>query len=93
MASNKVMINIKTDPSVKVRAQKIAKQFGIPLSALINAQLRQLIREESVAFQVSPRMSPWLEKIVGQVERDKKIGKNISRAFTDIEEMIAHLEK
>lgn len=86
------MVNIKMEPTVKLKAQKIAKQMGIPLSVLINAQLRQLIRDERVMFQVSPRMSPWLEKVVGQVQQDKKIGKNISPAFTDVESAIKYLE-
>jgi len=86
------MVNIKMEPAVKLKAQKIAKQMGIPLSVLINAQLRQLIREEGVTFQISPRMSPWLEKVIGQVQQDKKIGKNISPAFTDVDSAIAYLK-
>lgn len=37
----KTVINIRTDPEVKHRAQKAAKAIGIPLSTIINAYLKQ----------------------------------------------------
>lgn len=93
MASNKVMINVKLDPLVKLKAQKIAKEIGIPLGTLINIQLKQFIRYKSVTLSTIPTMTPYLEKILDQVEKDKKTGKNFSPAFSDAESAIAYLKQ
>ncbi len=92
MASNKVMVNIKMEPAVKLKAQKIAKDIGIPLGTLINIQLRQFIRDKGVAVSTGYTMTPYLEKILEQVERDKKTGKNFSPVFSDIDSAIAYLK-
>lgn len=39
-----VVINIKTDESVKKQAQKIASEMGLSLSAILKAYLMQFIR-------------------------------------------------
>ena len=39
---NTTVINIKTDKVLKKDAQKWPKNFGLPLSAIVNAYLRNL---------------------------------------------------
>ena len=46
----KTVINIKTDKKVKDEAKKIAEEMGLSLSAVINAQLKQLVREQEMRF-------------------------------------------
>lgn len=76
------MINIKADKEVKENAQKIAKDLGLPLSSIMNAFLKEFIRNRSIAFSSIPRMTPALESIVGRIEEDIKKNKNMSRAFS-----------
>ncbi len=78
----KTMINIKADKEVKENAQKIAKDLGLPLSSIMNAFLKEFIRNRSIAFSSIPRMTPALESIVGRIEEDIKKNKNMSRAFS-----------
>jgi len=52
---------IKTDKKVHRQAKKTAQKLGIPLTTLINAYLKNLIREQS--FTVSVRPTPKPEKI------------------------------
>ena len=66
----KTVITIKTDTRVKQKAQKIAKEMGIPLGTFLNAQLRQLIRERSITVSLTPTMSKALERTVAIVEED-----------------------
>ncbi len=61
----KTVINIKADKEVKETAQKIAKDLGLPLSTIINAYLKQFIRNKSVYFSSSSKISPELEKLLG----------------------------
>lgn len=85
------MINIKTDKEVKESAQALAEEMGLTLSAIINASLKQFVRSRELNFSVLPKMTPYLEKIIDQDERDFKTGKNISGPFT-VEEFKAHLK-
>ncbi len=87
---SKSVINFKIDSEVKEEAQKLARELGMPLSSIVNAQLRELIRTRTLNVSAEPRMTPYLERIIEGVEQDRKTGKNITRT-TSIEEALAHL--
>ena len=88
----KTIINIKADKSVKDAAKKIAEELGLSLSAVVNAQLKQFVRNKSLYFSTIPRMTKELEEIVGVAMKDIKAGKNLSPAFTSVEDAIAYLD-
>lgn len=88
----KTVINIKADYKVKKEAQKIAQDFGISLSAIINAYLKQLLRNKSVYLSLSPRMSPEFEIMLGNIEQDIKNKKNISKIFSSAPEIDNYLD-
>lgn len=83
----KTVVNIKVDKQVKLRAQKLAKELGLSLSTVLNAYLRQFVRDEQVTFAAVPRMSAELEKLLGPIETDIKKGRNLSTAFTNKKEL------
>lgn len=87
----KTIITLKTDREVKKTAQKLAGDLGLTLSAVVNASLRQFIRDSGVHFSKIPVMSLELERIIGNVEKDLKEGKNISPAFATGKELIDSL--
>jgi len=87
------MINIKTDRVVKEEAQKLARELGFSLSALVTASLKQFIRTREVQFSAVYRMTPYLEGVIKEVEKDIKAKKNISPAFTNAREASAYLRK
>lgn len=88
----KTVINIKADKKVKEDAQKIAQDLGLPLSTIINAYLKQFIRNKSVYFSSSPKMSVGLEKLLSSVEKDIKNKKNISKSFSSVNELSNYLD-
>lgn len=88
----KTMINIKADQEVKKNAQKVANDLGLTLSAVINAYLKQLVRNKSVFFSSIPKMTPELEVLVGRAEEDYKKQKNISPVFSSPEKMDKYLD-
>ena len=88
----KTMINIKTDKSIKIEAQKVAKELGLPLGTVLNAYLREFIRTKKASFSILPKMTPRLEKLISQVEKDIKAGRNLSPVFTSAEEMDEYLD-
>lgn len=87
----KTLINIKADKEVKENAQHIAEEMGLPLSTIINAYLKEFIRERSVSFSVEPQIRPEIERLLKEAMSDYKKKKNISKAFKTAEEMDRYL--
>ena len=87
------MINIKTDREVKEQAQELAAELGFSLSAIVTASLKQFVRTREVQFSAAHRMTPYLEGVIKEVEKDIKANKNISPAFTNAQEASAYLRK
>lgn len=88
---SKTVINFKVDKEVKEEAQKLARQLGIPLSAIVNSQLRQLLRSRQFMLDATPTMTPLLEGVLDQVEKDRKNSKNITKTRS-LEEAFTHLD-
>lgn len=87
---SKSVINFKIDSEVKEEAQKLARELDVPLSAVVNAQLRELIRTRTLSVSAEPRMTLYLERVIEGVERDREAGKNIIKT-NSLEEAITHL--
>ncbi|MEW6087878.1 MAG: type II toxin-antitoxin system RelB/DinJ family antitoxin [bacterium] len=88
----KTVINVKTDRDVKQNAQKLANDLGLSLSAVINAFLKQFIRNQEVYFSSTPRMSREMEELLGTVESDIKKDRNLSRKISDERELKEYFE-
>lgn len=85
--------SIKIPKDLKKEAQKTAEEIGVPLSTVINAFLKQFTREKEVTFSTSLKPTPYLEKIIAEVEEDIKHNRNMSGPFSTAEEMIKALNK
>lgn len=91
--SKNAIINIKTDPDTKRDLKELADELGLSVSALLNADIRRLIRERRLELDASLEPTPYLENVIREVEKDRRTGKNISPTFGSAEEMFEHLEK
>ena len=88
----KTLINIKADKEVKEGAQALAKELGLPLSIVVNAYLKDFIRNRGINISAVPRMSRQLETILGGVEKDLAARKNISAAFSSTKDAGRYLD-
>ncbi|MFH1671451.1 MAG: DUF6364 family protein [Candidatus Portnoybacteria bacterium] len=88
----RTLINIKTEKEVKSHAQKLAKEMGLSLSAVINAFLRQFVRNREIYFSTAPKMTPELENLLGKIEFDVQRNRNISRGFSSDKDIKKHLD-
>lgn len=89
---NTAVIITKTEPEVKIKAQKVAKDLGLSLSSLINAWLRQLIKTRKVTFSVADEEpSDYLIQEINRSEKNLKAGK-VSPRFDNAEDAIVWLE-
>ncbi|MBI4360099.1 MAG: type II toxin-antitoxin system RelB/DinJ family antitoxin [Candidatus Jacksonbacteria bacterium] len=92
----KTLLNFKIDTELKEEAQRVASELGFPLSTLLNAYVRQLIKNRSVYFNTKPdthTMPPALEEELEEVERDIHSNKNLSRSFSDVQDAITYLHR
>ncbi len=88
---NNAVINVKTDPKLKREAQKVAKQLGLSLSSLVNAQLKELVRTQTITLSVrSENPSPHLIKLLEESQKDVAKGM-VSPRFDTADDAIAWL--
>lgn len=86
----KILLNVKTDPKVKQAAQEVARELGLPLGTIINAYLRELIREKRVLFSVPPAPNQRTQRLLKKIRRDTK-SKKKAGPFT-YNEALAYLD-
>lgn len=89
----KTVINIKADKEVKEKAFKVANELGLPLSTIVNAFLKQFIREKRVTFEIPLVPNAKTAKILMKAERDIKEGKDLFGPFETAEEFIKALKE
>jgi addiction module RelB/DinJ family antitoxin len=87
------VISVKTDKHTKNAAQKVAHDLGIPLSTVLNAYLRQFVRDKAVSVHMEPRLLPDVEKELLAVIKEVRAGKNISPKFSSIQEADDYLDR
>lgn len=80
----KTLISVKIDKDIKVKSQGLAQELGIPLSTLVNAYLRQFVREKKAVFSAAWQMSPELEKMLKPIENDFKRGRDFSQKIDSV---------
>lgn len=71
---NTAVINIKTNPQTKAKAQALAKELGLSLSALLNGFLHQLIKTKKVTFSTEEELSDYLNEVIKNAREYKKKG-------------------
>lgn len=98
---SKTIINIKADREVKVKAQKVAKQLGVPLSLVINNYLCEFVRAKEVRFSLRDSLplgkpegvlKPAASRRLARIHKDIVEGENLSPAFHSATEMDAYLD-
>ncbi len=87
---NTAVINIKTEPLVKKQAQQVAQDLGLTLSSVINAFLKNLIRNKTINFSLNENPSPYLIRQLKNSKEDIEKGK-ISPTFSNTKDAIKWL--
>ncbi|MBI2483962.1 type II toxin-antitoxin system RelB/DinJ family antitoxin [Candidatus Uhrbacteria bacterium] len=82
---------IKTDKRLKEKARKIVREMGIPLSAYLNAQLRELVNTRRAVFEAPLVPNAKTKRQLHRALKDIKIGKNVQGPFTSKKELDDYL--
>lgn len=87
-----MLLSVKVEPKVKKAAQRAARELGLPLSLIVNENLRRFALERTVTFAAPEKMSKKLERQLGRIDADIKAGRNLSPVFHSGEEMDRYLD-
>ncbi len=87
---NTAVINIKTNPQIKARAQAVAEELGFSLSSLINGYLKHLVKTRAVHFTTAEKPTKYLLDALKESEKDIKSGR-VSPGFDSAEDSIKWL--
>jgi len=83
----KTTTSIKLDTKIKKEASQLAKELGLSLSSVINATLRQFVIERRVVLSVAPEFNENTKKAFLTMEADVRAGKNISKNYTNVDDL------
>jgi len=84
---DKTVLNIKTDKVLKEKAQKVARDMGLPLGTIMNHYLRKLTDERRVIFQAPQIPNKKTAKLLMEASDDYRMGRNIAGPFATTKEM------
>ena len=85
------ILNVKTDKTLKAEAKLVAAELGVPLGTVINAFLKQFVREKEITLSANPlRPTPYLEQILEEAQAEYTAG--TAKTFDSGEAMLTHLK-
>ena len=84
-----VNMTIRMDKDTKEKAQSLFSKFGLNMTTAINMFLKQSIRSESIPFDLTLNI-PNRETV--KAINDVKNNRNMSKAFSSIEELMEDLD-
>lgn len=87
----KTILNIKTDLDTKQQIQEFAAELGVPVSVIMNAQIKQMLRDRKVVLSTQLEPTHYLVKIMEQVEEDLRANKNMTKAM-NAKEAVTYLK-
>lgn len=91
----KTVISVKVDKQVRDRARRVAKNMGLPLSMVVNQQLKRFVEDRRIEFCEPLIPNAKTRKILDQTLKDvrEENKKAFSPAFDNVEDAIKWLER
>src|SRR3989344_1672819 len=91
--SNKTVISVKVDKDVRDRARKVSQRIGVPLSMVVNQELRRFADERRVEFREPLIPNAKTRKILDEALKYIREGREdkFSPAFTNTDDMFKWL--
>jgi antitoxin component of RelBE/YafQ-DinJ toxin-antitoxin module len=91
--SNKTVISVKVDKDVRDKARKVAKKIGVPLSMVVNQQLKEFAARERIEFEEPLMPNAKTRRVLDKAIREIRAGdmRNFSPGFTNMTDAIAWL--
>lgn len=87
---NTTSLSIKIEPKIKAQIQTLADEFNVSVADLVNAYLKQLVKNKSVLSKFSENPTPYLLESIKIARKERKIGKT-SPVFDNADDSIKWL--
>ena len=81
-----VSVTVKTDEEIKKDFNTFCEEIGLSMSTAINLFMRAVLREKRIPFELSLSNNETI-----QVFKDVKEGKNLSKSFSSVKELMEDL--
>ena len=83
-------INIRVEPKLKKEVEKTLNDLGMNITDAVTIFFKQIIMTESIPFMIKkPRLNAETIKVIEDAEK----GINLSKGYTDLDEMWKDLEE
>ena len=91
----KTVMSFKVDKDVRDKARKVAKKIGVPLSMVVNRQLKQFAKNQRIEFGEPLVPNAKTRKILDEALRDIREGREdkFSPMFDNADDAIRWLER
>lgn len=73
----KTTTSIKLDTDLKKEASELATLMGVSLSTIVQANLKNFVRERRLVLHIEPELNEKIKKLYREIKCDIKAGKNI----------------
>ena len=83
-------LNIRIEPELKREVESTLDDLGMNIAEAVTIFLKQVVMNEGIPFEIR---KPKLNKETIQAMKDAEKGKNLSKGYTNLEEMWKDLEK
>lgn len=85
-------ILLKTDKVLKDEASRVAKELGVPLTTVMNAYLRQFVRERQITISLEPMPNKAKLALWDSISKEMDKGMKTAKRYTNADELIADLK-
>jgi len=85
--NTKITTSVKLDKKIKDEASMLAHELGLSLSGVVNASLRQFVREGRIVFSALPKLNTKKQREFLAMRRDVIAGKNIVGPFCSVDDL------
>ena len=85
-------ILLKTDKELKNEASRVAKELGVPLTTVMNAYLRQFVRDRRISLSVEPQLSDKKLKELLAISAEMDADIKNQKVFTNADDLLKHLK-
>lgn len=82
-------LNVKIDEKTKQSLKEFAAEVGVPVSALVNGSIKQMLRDRKVTFSTFLEPTAYLQKVMREAEADLAGGRVTTAKSKD--EALSHL--
>ncbi len=84
----KATLYTKIDKETKDQAQNLASELGVPLSMVINSQLREFVRSGNFSVSRDPDFKEGVWKEILQASKEAQNPKKVSPKFDNAEDAL-----